>query len=699
MLCSLCQSIDFRSSPIHQEARIGFVTWDTVDREDAINESAEYYAYDHHPSIEALQAAANAGCHLCIQIRSELFHLRGHESDEEVHKGPIEIRCYLKVDSGIYVLPPKEIVAVAKTPIRDVKVVFDLKHFDSSLATLLREKASNAHPSTGSEDNIKLAVSWLNRCLTTHEQCMISAPPYPQLPTRVLDVLPKGNSGDVCLCSTEGHYGPYVTLSHVWGKAQTITTTLSTFEDRITAIPMESMPQTFQDAVRITREMSIRYLWVDSLCIIQDCPEDWAKESSMMGFYYTNSLFTIAAVSASDGDRGCFMTRNPLKLTPCPININFPGVAQGKYECSFLRPDLGWDPVDETTGFQRPPLWQRAWVVQERLLSARMLRFSDMQISWTCNTEEASERVPEGMPKYINKGGETLRQALFGLRKFVLTDIVGDKLSSKVHPASGTEAELMELYNAWYDLVTLYGKCSLTKEADIFPAISGIATAIANATGDTYLAGLWQHDLHRGLLWTAPDSTKARLQLRHYRAPSWSWASLRGTCNFHVRQILQTGRVRTDLFRISQATSQTLEVNPFGEVISGELRITGLLMRAHPKGFENEEAFRKFSHDEDRQTLFDLERGNAIGFYYPDNDNMRYLTEIWCSPVMTEEKSYHGDHNNQGEIQQRPRRLDAHCLALYPVSKTDGIYMRVGMVWVTDFGWFGDHPMSEFSII
>jgi Heterokaryon incompatibility protein (HET) len=556
----------------------------------------------------------------------------------------------------------------------------------------LREKASNADPSTGCEENIKLAAIWLSRCLTKHEFCTISIHPYPPLPTRVLDVELLESPDDICLRLTEGCHGPYITLSHVWGMAPIITTTLSTLANRMVNVSMGSMPQTFRDAVRIAREMAVRYLWIDSLCIIQDCSEDWTNEASKMGEYYKNSLFTIAAVSAPDGSSGCFVNRNPLALTPCPIDIHFPGITE-TVASMFVRLNTDWDPVDRTSGFQRPPLWQRAWVVQERLLSSRILRFSDMQLSWICRTEEASERVPEGTSRLIETadGGRVLRHALLGLKKFTLTDIVDDKLSSEVNPASGTDAELMGLYNAWYDLVTLYGKCKLTKEADIFPAISGVATAISNSTGDKYVAGLWQHDLHRGLLWTAPDSTNALTDLRKYRAPSWSWASLKGTCNFHVRQILQSSRVRTGLFTIERAQSHaSSKANPFGEIASGELRIAGLLKCAHPKGVDGEQAFRQISQDEDRQSLFDLEQGVPVGFYYPDNIDRKYLAEIWCSPVITEER---GGYPSGGH------RIDAQCLALYPLNKVDSIYMRVGFVWVQDFSWFNGLTKSLFCII
>jgi hypothetical protein len=318
-----------------------------------------------------------------------------------------------------------------------------------------------------------------------------------------------------------------------------------------------------------------------------------------------------------------------------------------------------------------------------------------MQISWKCLTGEASESVPEGRARSdLPEGDRALQQALLCGRKFVVADIIDDKLSSKVNPASGTDAELIQLFNAWYDLVMLYGKCDMTKESDVFPAISGIAKAIANATGSRYVAGLWQQDLHRGLLWTAPSSTNSKSDLRNYRAPSWSWASLRRTCTFHVREVLQTGRVRTGLFKILRVGLETSEINPFGGVTAGELSVTGLLKRAHPRGIEGEEIFEGISPDNDRSSLFDLEQRCAIGYYFPDNVDRKYLTEIWCSPVMTETHA-----NPWRDTGKSSNNEDARCLALYPISKTDRIYMRVGLVWILDFGWFDDDTEFSFSII
>ncbi|KAF2264371.1 HET-domain-containing protein, partial [Lojkania enalia] len=286
----------------------------------------------------------------------------------------------------------------------------------------------------------------------------MSTETLPALPSRVLDVNASESSPKLRLVDAKGKYGHYVTLSHCWGRHRIITTTVGNIREHMRAIPLSSLSQTFRDAISTVRSLNIPYIWIDSLCIIQDDPNDWAFEAAKMGSYYLNSLFNIAAVSASGGSEGCFMEYNLVKITPY--------------------------------GYIRPKLWQRAWVLQERLLSPRLLLFSDTQMSWLCRTEEASERVPEG--------------------------------TSNI----GSEEGLTDLYNSWYDLVMLYGKCDLTVKSDIFPAISGIARGIGRATGDEYYAGHWKNDFHRGLLWTAPDSTVSKAELRGYRAPSWSWASI-----------------------------------------------------------------------------------------------------------------------------------------------------------------------------
>jgi hypothetical protein len=539
--------------------------------------------------------------------------------------------------------------------------------------------------STGCTENLRLACFWLNRCLTHHAFCTISTLPSPPLPTRVLDVFTSSTPRGISLIN-QACSGSYIALSHVWGPQRIITTTKSTLEERMKNIPWEHLSRTFRHAVTIARFLEVRYLWIDSLCIVQDDEDDWANEASNMGRYYMNALITVTAVSSPGGDTGCFMERNSNKLSPTPINIAFPPLrteSHGLVRAGYIRPSVSWDPVDDTRGFQRQPLWQRAWVVQERLLSPRLLLFSHVQMSWRCRSQQASERIPEGNDRFTRHSPEeVLRPVILGLQKF--DSMIRDSTINAAAPL--IDDQLTSVYNAWYDLVMLYGNCHLTIKSDIFPAISGIAKAIAIATGEEYSAGLWKRDLHRGLLWTAPDSTSSRQDLREYRAPSWSWASLPATCTFRVRELV-ANNVNTSCFTVENVSIALETANPFGAVLGGNLQIQGVFKKCHPYQGQglNPTMIDNSEINDSSEGLFDLQSGIIIGKYFADNVDRKYLTEVWCVPVWSEDR-YAGEK-------------EAHCLALQLLDKEKWIFMRVGYAWIERFDWFADCCSSLFSIV
>src|SRR5579871_1088250 len=192
---------------------------------------------------------------------------------------------------------------------------------------------------------MKLASVWLHRCLTEHITCMISDEPFPTLPSRVLDVDAPHSPSKLSLVESNGRHGFYVTLSHVWGQQNITRTTTAKLSERKQSILLDSLSQTFQNAITIIRKLDIRYIWIDSLCIVQDDPEDWSIEASKMGSYYSNSLFNIAAVSSHDSKVGCFMPYEPDQITPCAVAIEFPASAGFPENTSghlfgFIRPNL-----------------------------------------------------------------------------------------------------------------------------------------------------------------------------------------------------------------------------------------------------------------------------------------------------------------------------------------------------------------------
>ncbi|KAF2496512.1 hypothetical protein BU16DRAFT_460375, partial [Lophium mytilinum] len=148
--------------------------------------------------------------------------------------------------------------------------------------------------STGSESAFALSNYWLETCLSEHKDChSFQASSDRKLPSRVINV---GSTDEhPFLHQTEpSQTGVYLTLSHRWSN-HVMTTTIATLDDRQASIPLDSMPPNFCDAVLVTRKLKIRYLWIDSLCIIQDSPDDWDAESAKMCHIYRGSLFTIFA--------------------------------------------------------------------------------------------------------------------------------------------------------------------------------------------------------------------------------------------------------------------------------------------------------------------------------------------------------------------------------------------------------------------
>jgi hypothetical protein len=199
-------------------------------------------------------------------------------------------------------------------------------------------------------------------------------------PTRLLDVGTPGNP--YLRLRVNGGATPasvYTTLSHCWGQLQIKQLKIANLLALTKEIEITELPKTFQDAITITRRIGVRYIWIDSLCIIQDSPEDWAKESSSMGNIYKNGLCNIAATAANDGQTGLFFQRNPLLAQRCRISI--------KSLPSFLRPGLYdlfqqylWD-----NSVSEAPLNQRAWVIQERILAPRVIHFGKNQLLWECS--------------------------------------------------------------------------------------------------------------------------------------------------------------------------------------------------------------------------------------------------------------------------------------------------------------------------
>ncbi|KAK7977124.1 hypothetical protein PG996_003195 [Apiospora saccharicola] len=172
--------------------------------------------------------------------------------------------------------------------------------------------------------------------------------------------------------------GQYITLSHCWGSHQTLVTTTGTIHERRRGILWKYIPKTYQDSIEICLELGTQYLWIDSVCIMQDDREDWQIESTRMADIYENSYITIAATKAKNGDAGLFSeTRSSFAAQPLPKQPS-DTASSTAYIRQKIRHDIGQGhPVAD-----RAPLLSRGWVFQERLLAPKVLHFCDVELVW-----------------------------------------------------------------------------------------------------------------------------------------------------------------------------------------------------------------------------------------------------------------------------------------------------------------------------
>jgi hypothetical protein len=277
----------------------------------------------------------------------------------------------------------------------------------------------------------------------------------------------------------------YATLSHCWGSGENLKLTNSTFQSFKSKIPWDKLCKTFEDAIFITSMLDLEYLWIDSLCIIQDDEDDWRQESALMSKVYGNSYLNIAAAGASDGSQGCFFENGPMRIN----HLRAATINNGKKGFHYCTPSRIYPYC-----VSRTPLSPRAWALQERLLAPRTLHLSRAQLFWECNQGNSCGSLPYMVPRNLLDSDWYL--------------------------------EKRDLSNFWKKIIFVYSRCQLTKPRDKLVALSGIIRKIQSERNDDCFAGLWRRYMESELLWHLREPSSRSVI---YIAPSWSWAAVNGT--------------------------------------------------------------------------------------------------------------------------------------------------------------------------
>ena len=238
---------------------------------------------------------------------------------------------------------------------------------------------------------------WLRACSQSHIECQIKD--NTRLPTRVIDVGPADATQAPRLLVTSTETGRYVALSHCWGSlmqsdagqhARTLTTNLQNMQREIS---LEKLPQNFQDAIIVVRKLGLRFLWIDALCIVQDDLADWAREAARMADVYGSAHLTIAATSAESSTDG-FLERPQETAASIPYYVGTCIEPAGCLVMTYQRKQDSWYASVEMARWN-----SRGWTFQERLLSKRVLHFTEKRLFWECRMTEATEEnePPRGL--------------------------------------------------------------------------------------------------------------------------------------------------------------------------------------------------------------------------------------------------------------------------------------------------------------
>ncbi|KAK2610044.1 hypothetical protein N8I77_003503 [Diaporthe amygdali] len=409
---------------------------------------------------------------------------------------------------------------------------------------------------TRSEICLSFIKDSVRQCCSEHGACRSMFEAF--VPTRLLYVGGGNAALRLCETTTWQEQPPYVALSHCWGGSKPLSLLKARMEDFKKHINVADLPNTFKDAIVVTQELQLPYLWIDSLCIIQDDTTDWEQEAARMADVYSKAFVVVTGSSSPNPETPFLGPREDEWLTktfnfPVAPGVNIPVKARKRailaapLDQGLLEPPFttSWGTLKRVG-----PLYNRGWCFQEAYLATRNLHFTPGSLIFECKTHRRGE---DQLPPYPSTAPGTLG-----------------------HPDPADQ---------WRMLVKSFTSRQLTFGGDKLPAISGAAVTMPQAQHGRYLAGLWADTLLLDLMWqvmpwfvlAGQHSESLAYNDKEGGPPTWSWASMRWGVVWTKLKILQP------VARVLDAQVTVEGVNPYGKVSGGVIKLQGRLRRCRLK--------------------------------------------------------------------------------------------------------------------
>ncbi|RGP81364.1 beta-hexosaminidase 2 [Fusarium longipes] len=521
------------------------------------------YAYAHYENvaistIDEIKNASSSGCNWCSFVATYL---------DDSKPGKTQIKVVLLFHSGgtwkatpmgrnmyffrIYYVSGEDEVNIA------MESLYAFTTTDDKASQFVT--ARPLQTDVGSKAACRQIQTWLEEC-KGHEKCC-NLHTEARLPTRVIEVSPSYQQ-EPRIIESRGLKGSYATLSYCWGKDPFLTLNTSNYAQCVESLDITRLPLTFQNAITVTRNLSIPYLWIDALCIVQDSEDDKDREISSMKDVYARSALTLVAASAVDVSEGFLQNR------PCPRDIfTIPFCVKPDVFGSFTIGKLDAIAYDERS----EPLAKRAWTLQEQVLAQRAVIFAKHTLIWDCKSGARTWGDSFHYP-YQDEGDKSWS---LNINKLVMDE-------------EDAENYKYDALTCWCRLVSAYSLRLASFENDKLNAIAGVAQlpSFASILGPGYFAGMWQYNFALQLTWYVADEYRcvpgekrvnASYRPNTYRAPSWSWVSIEGAVIAFNDIFAPVFYPRVECEILECSTTPKSDNSPYGEIVSAHLKIRTVL--------------------------------------------------------------------------------------------------------------------------
>lgn len=502
-------------------------------------------------------------------------------------------------------------------------------------------------------------------------------------PSRLIDVSP--NEGPIRLVRSaiKDTDQKYLTLSHRWmdNIVKTTQQSLCAHQERL---PHEDLSEYFRDAIKITKQLGFRYIWIDALCIVQDAPAEMQSECSHMKEIYQNCTIMLAAGRTEHSSDGLYPIKQNSKEAILPFRD-----ANGKQVSQFTLSSrrLSNFHSDVISSVLSP----RGWTLQERVLAPRILHFGKSQLHWECRTSTWNERTDFKRIFYTPHVLDDAREIITAINRKNLglppgRDIVGMGIGC-------TD------YTMWYDLVSDYSCRKLTFPEDRLRAILGLAEMFRRIIHDQFVWGLFYLDLPAGLLW----SVQATIPMTRLAAPSWSWASIDGELTFYIPSTKWGRPLRGNLEitcdDISLADSAGLDSIYQSGRFSCRCPVKLVALSASEKVDENEEYPYDHLRHEPNAEVRDIGSNKIIGSAAIDDSALLQRTDLvhplklYAAMIY---RQYPPAHSSQTKRKRKQISI-SYCILLKPLVES-GLFQRSGYAEIRPETFF-EVEMSNVAIV